>query len=236
MSNQYFKFKQFTINQDKTAMKVGTDGVLLGAWADISNAKNILDIGCGTGLLSLMCAQRNSQAQIDAVEIELNAAQQAKQNFLNSPWSNRINLFNTSILNFLPDKKYDAIICNPPYFAVNSKNCEQKRVMARHCETLTHLDLIKVVADRLLSNNGKFHIILPTDELKNFIELSYLKKINPINITYVKHTLVHSSKRSLATFSFTDSSTLKNELILKNSDEKLTNDHINLLQTFYLFL
>jgi len=236
MSNQYFKFKQFTINQDKTAMKVGTDGVLLGAWADISNAKNILDIGCGTGLLSLMCAQRNSLAQIDSVEIEPHAAQQANQNFLNSPWSDRINLFNTSILNFLPNKKYDAIICNPPYFTVNSKNCEQKRVMARHCETLTHLDLIRIVADRLLSNNGKFHIILPTNELKNFIELSYLKKINPVNITYVKHTTKHPPKRSLITLSFTDSSIIKNELILKNSDQKLTNNHIKLVRNFYLFL
>jgi len=236
MGNQYFKFKQFTINQDKTAMKVGTDGVLLGAWADISKAQYILDIGCGTGLLSLMCAQRNPIAQIDAVEIEPQAAEQAHQNFLDSSWADRINIYNTSIIKFFPNKKYDSIICNPPYFSVNSKNCDEKRVMARHCASLTHFDLIEVVAHRFLNQNGKFHIILPTNELDNFMTLSNFKKLSPVNITYIKHTEKHTSKRVLLTLSFTDVSPIKNELILKDSKHNLTNNHINLVQNFYLFL
>ena len=122
MANDYFQFKQFTIRQEKCAMKVGTDGVLLGAWADVTQARRLLDIGTGTGLIAIMAAQRNPELIIDAIEIDPAAFEQARENANNTPWRERIHIFQGKVQTFAPAYKYDTIVCNPPFFINSTKN------------------------------------------------------------------------------------------------------------------
>lgn len=167
--NSYFQFKQFRINQEKAAMKVGIDGVLLGAWANLNGATRVLDVGAGTGLLALMVAQR-CQAQVDAVELELYAAEEAAQNFQNSKWRGRLQLTCCSFQDYGTDEKYDHIISNPPFFENSPKSADQRRTQARHADTLSLKELLEK-SIQLLTPNGKVSLILPSDKEKRLIEL-----------------------------------------------------------------
>ena len=169
MSNSYFQFKQFTIEQDRCAMKVGTDGVLLGAWTDVSGVQSILDIGTGTGLIALMLAQRSSAA-IYGIEIDTNAAAQAIENVNNSPWRERIKIEVTSLQVFVKntDCRFDLIVSNPPYFNKSLKNPDIQRSVARHADSLSQEDLI-TAACALLSDSGRLSVILPAAEGEGFI-------------------------------------------------------------------
>ena len=164
MVNPYFSFKQFTVYHDQCAMKVGIDGVLLGAWTTATQTESILDIGTGTGLIALMLAQRSS-AQIDAIDIDRNAIQQANENISNSPWSNRIHAEKISLQLFAEKSKmrFDLIISNPPYFINSTKTPSEVRTNARHTDTLTHEELIKNSLG-LLKPTGRICIILPVNE------------------------------------------------------------------------
>jgi tRNA1Val (adenine37-N6)-methyltransferase len=173
MPNSYFQFKQFKIDQDKTAMKVGTDGVLLGAWTNCNKANKVLDIGTGTGLIALMMAQR-SKAMIDAVEIEINAWLQAKANFENSPWAYRLKVENVSFQSYCDNglvKIYDLIVCNPPFFNNSYKPETPEREMARHSVLLSPEDLLSGI-NQLLKDDGLFSVILPFSNHKEFIEIA----------------------------------------------------------------
>ncbi len=172
MPNDYFTFKQFTIQQDKCAMKVGTDGVLLGAWTDISGARHILDVGTGSGLIAIMLAQR-SAARIDAVEIDKDAYTQSCTNVAACPWSERIHIHHASFQNFAKstDQLYDLIVSNPPYFIRSLKNPGKSRETARHTSMLTYDDLLKN-AMKLITEEGNLSIILPFEESKLFDELA----------------------------------------------------------------
>ena len=153
MANNFFRFKQFVINQENCAMKVGTDGCLLGAWANLETSHMILDIGCGSGLIAIMAAQRCPSATITGVEIEEGASQQARENAEASPWSNRIEIINSDFLSYFPNEKFDTIVSNPPYF-VNSLKCkDSSRTVARHTSTLTFAELMSN-AYRLLNTEG----------------------------------------------------------------------------------
>ena len=172
MPNDFFRFQQFTVNQSACAMKVGTDGVLLGAWADISGRKQLLDIGAGTGLIALMCAQR-SDAGITAVELDPAAAEQASENIQHSPWARRIELHCMSFQKFAAECKtrFDVIISNPPYFD-NARKAESKeRTAARHNDALPFTDLLKG-ASALLTDDGSFFCILPAEERDRFLMLA----------------------------------------------------------------
>ncbi|MDP2113785.1 MAG: methyltransferase, partial [Bacteroidota bacterium] len=160
--NNYFQFKQFRIIQDKSAMKVGVDGVLLGVWANVSGAKRILDIGTGTGLIALMMAQRNADARIDAVEIEPDAFQEAVYNIQQSPWNERIQIELCSFQEFAGKAglKYDLIVSNPPYFTNGHKAPLENRATARHSDSLSLGDLISG-AIGLLNETGKIALVLP---------------------------------------------------------------------------
>src|SRR5574344_678530 len=149
-------------------MKVGTDGVLLGAWWNIEHANRLLDIGTGTGLLAMMAAQRNVQVQIDALEIDLSAAQQAKENIAASPFASRIHVHAVSAQQFCENcqQKYDVIVCNPPYFTASLKCPNRERTLARHSDTLSIDDLLAVCTD-LLATKGTLNLILPTTEAGN---------------------------------------------------------------------
>ncbi|MDR1678521.1 MAG: methyltransferase [Prevotellaceae bacterium] len=165
-----FRFKQFSIQQDRCAMKVGTDGVLLGAWADCRNARRILDIGTGTGLIALMLAQR-CPAVIDAVEIDKNAAEQALENVQRSPWAERVRIINASFQDFCKTAttRYDLVVSNPPYFHRSLKSPTIERSFARHSDTLPFDEIIEG-SKKLLSEKGKLTVILPLIESVAFTE------------------------------------------------------------------
>jgi tRNA1Val (adenine37-N6)-methyltransferase len=164
MPNPFFRFKQFTIFHDRCAMKVGIDGVLLGAWTPLSKPKRILDVGTGSGLISLMLAQR-SMAMIDAIDIDQDAITQATVNVQNSPWSDRISLHHQSFQDFVKvnEHTFDVVVSNPPYFVNSLKNPSDRKTLARHTDSLSHLELIALSVP-LLTPNGIIALILPVEE------------------------------------------------------------------------
>lgn len=174
-----FHFKQFTIKQRHSAHKVGTDGVLLGAWINTRNAQRILDIGTGTGLIALMLAQRTSgNVIIDAVEIEAEDAAQAVDNITNSCWSARIQVHHTSIQNFGPALKYDLIVSNPPFFISSLRPSEKRRSQARHTHSLSFTELL-MNTKRLLNKGGCLGIVLPCPEAERFIQEAHFHQLYP---------------------------------------------------------
>lgn len=160
--NSFFQFKQFRIEQGRAAMKVGIDGVLLGAWASFDREKRILDVGTGTGLLALMAAQK-TQAQIDAVELEPEAAADALQNFERSEWADRLHLWQTSFQEFQTTECYQHIISNPPFFDETPRSEDHKRDKARHTDSLSLEELLTKSA-ALLDRDGRISLVLPADK------------------------------------------------------------------------
>lgn len=180
-----FHFKQFSIRQDHAAMKVGTDSVLLGSWVLMKDPKNILDVGCGTGLLSLMMAQRFTEAQITGIDIEPDSLIDARFNIDNSKWADRVKLFNESILEFTIDTKFDLVITNPPYFPVDTLAPDQKRALARSGEKYSFQSWMEAIAG-LLSNSAKVAFILPIEEWLNCKDSLIKLGFNLFRICYVR--------------------------------------------------
>jgi tRNA1Val (adenine37-N6)-methyltransferase len=177
-----FRFKQFDIYQKQTAMKVGTDGVLLGAWTKVDNAMNILDVGCGTGLLSLMLAQK-STAKIYSLEIEPKAIEEASYNISISPWSEQIELIEADFKYFQSDLKFDLIICNPPFF--KGKKEDTSRSKARQ-NTFLPYDILISKANSLLNQDGAFSLIAPYTDQEEILELAAAVQLYPSNIANIK--------------------------------------------------
>ena len=176
-----FRFKQFAIRQENAAMKVGTDGALLGAWCDVSKANNILDIGTGTAIIAMMVAQRNSTAAITAIEIDEKALIDASFNVKNCPWTNRIKIIQRSLQEFTPTLKFDSIISNPPFFENSLKSNSRSKIKARHTDSLHYSDILNFASTHL-SNIGVLHLILPVENAEKCIETAieggfYLKRI-----------------------------------------------------------
>lgn len=230
-----FQFKQFTIRQDRTPMKVGTDGVLLGAWAEIENATNILDIGTGTGLLALMCAQRNSSARIDAIEIEPHAYGQALENIRESPWQQRIRVFPCSLQQYTSPLRYDGIICNPPFFINSTKAPESGRTLARHNDALPLEELVENVV-RLLTPTGHFFVILPPAEANLLIRYARAYRLYPQRITDVLPNPGKMLKRQLLHLSTTIQEIIEDEIIIELSRHHYSEEYRALTQAFYLNL
>ncbi len=232
-----FKFKQFTIHQNQTAMKVGTDGVLLGAWTPIEHQPNdILDIGTGTGLIALMLAQRTSAEQIDALEIDENAYEQAVDNFENSPWGDRLFCFHAGLDEFVeePEDEYDLIVSNPPFYAEDYKTENKQRDLARFQDALPFEDLVEA-ADLLLSENGIFAVIIPFKEETRFIDLCAETELFPVKVTRVKGTPNSETKRSLLAFKRYELPVLTpDELIIETARHQYTPEYIELTKDFYL--
>ena len=231
-----FKFKKFTINQDRCAMKVGTDGVLLGAWCPIDNNPfSILDIGAGTGILSLILAQRSNAFQIDAIEINEDAYEQCVENFESSPWGDRLFCFHAGLDEFLeePEDEYDLIISNPPFYTEDYKTENEQRDLARFSDALPFEDLVEA-AHLLLSENGIFAVIIPFKEEEKFIALAKDFELHPFKITRVKGTPTTEIKRSLLAFSKTQKQTLIDELIIETARHQYTEEYIDLTKDFYL--
>jgi tRNA1Val (adenine37-N6)-methyltransferase len=232
-----FKFKQFSINQDKTAMKVGTDGVLLGAWTPTNhNPFSILDIGTGTGLIALMLAQRTTAEQIDALEIDEDAYEQAVDNFENSPWSDRLFCFHAGLDEFIeePEDEYDLIVSNPPFYSEDYKTENEQRDLARFQDALPFEDLVEA-ADLLLSENGILAVIIPYKEESRFIALAKDFDLFPTKITRVKGTPTSEIKRSLLAFSRHEIiDILTDELVIETDRHLYTPEYISLTKDFYL--
>ena len=232
-----FSFKQFSVEQDKAAMKIGTDGVLLGAWAPIDkNTFSILDIGSGTGIIALMLAQRSDADQIDALEIDENAYEQAVENFENSPWPDRLFCYHAGLDEFMeePEDEYDLIVSNPPFYTDNYFSGDEQRDQARFTESLPFEDLIEA-ADLLLSENGIFAIIVPFKEEEKIRALAYDFDLFPMKITRVKGTPTTEIKRSLLAFSRNITENFPvDELTIEIGRHEYTPEYINLTKDFYL--
>lgn len=236
MSEQLFQFKQFSVYQDQCAMKVGTDGVLLGAWTSVAhNPYTILDIGAGTGILSLMMAQRSNAQQIEAIEIDDDAFEQCAENFENSPWNDRLFCFHASLLEYIEavDEKFDLIICNPPFYSEDYKTKDKSRDLARFSDAMPMEHIIFAVI-HFLSKKGKFSIVLPFKEEEKYIEEASLIDLFPNRILRIKGNPTSAVKRSLIEFSFRESTTKINELIIETERHQYTQDYINLSKDFYL--
>jgi len=238
MSKKPFKFKQFAVHQDRCAMKIGTDGVLLGAWATIKHDPNsILDIGAGTGIIALMLAQRSEAEQIDAMEIDANAYEQCVNNFETSPWSDRLFCYHASLQEFAQEieDSYDLIVSNPPFYSEDYKTTSKSRDLARFQDALP-FDHILICVQKLLSENGKFCIILPSKEEEKLISLASQLKLFPNQILRVRGNSESEIKRSLLEFSFHQKEITYSELTIETSRHQYTQDYINLTKDFYLKL
>lgn len=233
MSRKPFSFKQFSLNQDRTAMKIGTDGVLLGAWADHENPKSILDIGTGTGLIALMLAQRFPEAFVHAIEIEKNAFEQAKENAENSIFRNRISVERTMLQRYKPEMKFDLIVSNPPFFPVNNQNERNPRNIARQENTLDFSSLIRKSSE-LLKPEGAFSVIIPFDRKDEFMEISRNAGLYPSEIINVKGSATTEFKRTLLKFKGVKEFYEEKSLIVETSRHKYTDEYIELTKDFYL--
>lgn len=214
-------------------MKVGTDGCLLGAWFDIEDSKRILDIGAGTGLISIMAAQR-CNAKITGIEIDAAAAARAVENVKNSPWSERIEIINSDLRIFGTEELFDTIVSNPPYFANSLKCNNTQRTLARHNDTLSP-SLFFAKAKELLASNGKVSLILPTELLKEWEQEAIFKGFTPARITNVQTTPQKTPKRTLVEFQQNSGKVLKEDtLILESRPGVYSKEACTLLRDFYL--
>ena len=216
-------------------MKVGTDGVLLGAWVDLTAAYRLLDIGTGTGLIAIMAAQRNPDLQIDAVEIDPVACEQAKANVQDCPWKERIRLSQGRVQDFKPTYLYDIITCNPPFFINSTKNPGLSRTLARHCETLSHEDILNV-AEELLSPEGKLCVILPIPEAEHFITLAQSRQWFVNKSTTIHPTPNKPPKRKLLEISKKQENTDNKTIILEIERHVYHETYAQLTKDFYLKL
>lgn len=235
-----FKFKQFEVDQDRCAQKIGTDGVLLAAWATPDEQPgSVLDIGAGTGVISLIAAQRFYHAQIDAVELDQDAYEQCTDNFENSIWADRLFCYHSEFQEFYEeiDERYDLIISNPPFFSGDSisdkSSITQAREQARFDTTLPFEDLVYGVY-KLLHSNGLFACIIPADRLEELIAICAHFTLLPEHITHVKGSEDSTVKRCLCAFRFRESELTTNTLIIEKSRHNYTDDYIKLVEDFYL--
>ncbi|MFC4232886.1 tRNA1(Val) (adenine(37)-N6)-methyltransferase [Parasediminibacterium paludis] len=238
MPNDYFQFKQFTIYQQHCAMKVTTDGCLFGAWAAANIQENalkvqrILDIGTGTGLLSIMLAQQ-SEAFIDAVEIDSAAAEQAKTNFHSAPWQLRLKVYETPIQNYI-NGPYDFIISNPPFFDKDLKSADAKRNLALHSSALS-LEVLLANITRLLAANGEFAILLPYHRLTFFEDLATANGYYLYKKTLVQQTPKHPYFRGMLQFGCAKKEAIIDSIVIKE-DSSYTAAFKDLLKDYYLKL
>lgn len=238
MSGQGFQFKQFFVQHDQCAMKVGTDGVLLGAWAgELQSYRNILDIGTGSGLVALMLAQRYENAQIIGIDINSEAYTQATGNFLSSPWSERLHATHISIQEFYKHhhSRFDLITSNPPFFKDSLKNPDKDRTIARHTDTLPHDILLEATA-HLLTNDGIFCVILPTNQTDEFLRTAQTYHLYEQKRLDVHPTPQRPAKRTLLTLSKKESALpdRKRLIIESNGRHAYSPEYKLLTEAFYL--
>ncbi|ASV29682.1 tRNA1(Val) (adenine(37)-N6)-methyltransferase [Maribacter cobaltidurans] len=234
--NKPFKFKQFTVHQDRCGMKIGTDGVLLGAWTAVEQElESILDIGAGTGIISLMLAQRSDAPTIDAIEIDADAYEQCVDNFEASPWGNRLYCYHAGLDEFVDeiDDRYDLIISNPPFYSEAVASGDVSRDLARQNSALPFKELLQAVSI-LLSDSGIFSVIIPYKEETEFLKMAANFGLFPKRVTHIRGHMKTPFKRSLIEFSRTKEAVVAYELTIEKERHSYTQEYIDLTQDFYL--
>lgn len=234
MSETTFRFRQFAINQDKCAMKVGTDAVLLGAWVNANGSRNILDIGTGTGIIALMIAQK-SNGMIHAIDIDDGAFRQSKENFRISPWQERLLSIHISFQDFAAtsEKTYDLVVSNPPYFHHASKPPEELRSQARHHDQLTFDDLV-LGTKRILTPEGKFCVILPIKEGMEFMDIAMRHGLFCQRMMKVKTKQDRPDKRVMMEFTTRFGVMDESHIIIHDSIDQFSRAYRELTGEFYL--
>ena len=247
MASACFRFKQFTVWHDQCAMKVGTDGVLLGAWCPVERISTkdsneystkanvqVLDVGTGSGLIALMLAQRLPQAKITAIDIDGGAVQQAQHNFALSNWSDRLTCQQIALQDLENQSHYDLIVSNPPYFQDSLKNPDQQRAMARHTDTLSYDELLKHSA-QLLNASGMLALVLPIEAEEQIIQLANTYLLYPTHISHVYPKPGKVAKRLLITFSHQQPQTIIHSTLTLESDNAPRSEaYKELTKEFYL--
>lgn len=234
-----FRFKKFTIQQDKTAMKIGTDAVLLGAWVLLDNSiDSILDVGTGTGVIALMLAQRSNAMTIDAVEVDDNAYEEAVENFENSDWGDRLYCYHSVFQDFAKEfaeegESYDIIVSNPPFYTDDYETEDSARNKARFTSSLPFKDLLFGVA-QILSPEGNFYTIIPAKEEEKFIALAKEHQLFVNRVCHVKGMPNSKVKRSLLEFSFLKKELKTEELVIELERHQYTEEYKKLTKEFYL--
>ena len=238
MPNDYFQFKQFIIKQDKCNMKVCTDSCVFGAWMagkiKYKFAKKILDIGTGTGLLSLMVAQKNS-GLIHAIDINNNAISQAKQNFKLSPWSEQLQASCGDIKTWPATSKYDCIISNPPFFEDDLLPQEEEKKNSKHSNSLRLTELITAVAG-LLEENGFFGVLLPYARTEYFEKEAMKNSLFVTEKLHVRQSMEHDYFRTILIMGKKQSPVMQSEISIRNNNNEYTPEFISLLKDYYLYL
>lgn len=225
-----FKFKQFSIQQSSEVFRVGTDGVLLGAMCDCEQAKRILEVGTGTGLIAMMLAQRNANSEITAIDINSEAVELAKQNVDNSPFDS-IRVECQNYVDYLSQSKFDLIVSNPPYFEINSSS---KDILARQQLTLTYRDLVRKSAENL-DENGIFSVIIPSDHFGVFVDYAAENKLHlkrKVNIFGIKDGEL---RRVLLEFSFLSNEVVEENFIIEKAPRQYSEQYFNLTKDFHVF-
>ncbi|MDR1939154.1 MAG: methyltransferase [Tannerellaceae bacterium] len=238
MANDYFRFKQFMIRQDRCAMKVGTDGVLLGAWVAVDGCRNILDVGTGTGLIALMLAQRNPEAAVDAIDIDESACSQAKENAGDSPFAGRIRIICSPLSRYASEtaSRYDLIVSNPPYFVRSLKNPDPQRCIARHTDSLSVEELIEK-GRGLLAEGGRLALILPAGRGDELGAVARRNGLNIIRQTAVIPVPGAAPKRILTELSASFSpSCATGSLLIEEARRQYSAAYAALTRDFYLHI
>ena len=229
-----FSFKQFTVRQDRTAMKVGTDGVLLGAWA--RGGQRVLDVGCGTGVVALMMAQRFPEAEVTGIDIDRDASEQARQNACESPFAERVKVFNESLQSFGKEHccKFDSIVCNPPFFARSLGSPDRQRSLARHDSSLPLSDLFRYAA-RLLTAEGEMSLVLPFDRLADARAEAVFAGLYEVRLCRVSTVEGKAPKRVLVAFGKAPvESVEQQDVTMMTSERKRSQWLSELTRDFYL--
>ena len=232
MSNSWFRFKQFNVEQERCPMKVGTDGVLLGAWFPISQGSNVLDIGTGTGLVALMAAQRGA-AHVTAVDIDPDAAWQAGRNAAASVWADRVEVVCRDIAEFDTTVRFDRIVCNPPFFRDSLRSPDAGRNRARHNDMLS-FETLTMRAASLLADDGLFCLVLPYDAVEVFIRCAAAAGLDLCRRTDVLTAPGKTPKRSLVAFGKNRAVLDTDVLQMCGPDGKETPQYVELVKDFYL--
>jgi tRNA1Val (adenine37-N6)-methyltransferase len=235
MPNPFFRFKEFVVYHDRCAMKVGTDGVLLGAWTKVEGKANALDVGVGSGLVSLMLAQRNPSLIVNALEIDIPACEQACENIDNSPFADRISVQLQSLQAYAAgcERRYEAVVSNPPFFSSSLKSPSPSRTVARHNDTLTPEELISC-SSALLSPTGSLSLIYPAECLDELLEYGRDHSLFPSRLCRVYPKANVPAKRVLLELAFHAASCVESELTLEIDRHVYTEEFRELTKAFYL--
>jgi len=238
MSNPWFRFKHFTIYQERSGMKVGTDGVLLGAWVDVTKAKKILDVGTGTGLIALMLAQR-SRALVTAIEPSSGSYEEARQNFMNAPWVDRLVAIQTSFQDYVYEAcqekiQFELVVSNPPYYKNSKKSPDRARTTARHNMGLSFLDIVSGCS-RILSKNGRLAVIYPSVDYEYLVDIARSYHFFPVRVLKVIPKPGHPEKRVLIEFRRTSEPLQVSSLTIETGGRhQYSEEYKKLTRDFYL--